>query len=117
MKLTEKDITGAVARKMREDAGLTQTAFWKPLGVKQSVGCKYEQDVQIPHAVRILIVAHYVSGIKIDAGTQEGVAELARLGAIQSKHNQAKTVSRSVSAELAKAVKNLESARDALQSI
>jgi len=117
MNLTEKDITGAVARKLRETAGLTQTAFWEPIGVKQSVGCRYESDIPIPQAVRILLVAHYVSGIKIDAKTQEGVEELARLGAIQSKHNQAKVIAGTVSTDLAKAMKSLQVARDALQSI
>lgn len=110
MNLTEQDITGPIARKLREDAGLTQTAFWEPLGVKQSVGCRYESDIAIPHAVRILMVAHYVSGMKIDTATQEGVAELSRLGAIQSKQTQSKSM-------VAKAIKNLETARDALQSI
>ena len=117
MNLTEKDITGAVARKLRETAGLTQTAFWEPIGVKQSVGCRYESDIPIPQAVRILLVAHYVSGIKIDAKTQEGVEELARLGAIQSKHNQAKVIAGTVRTDLAKAMKNLQVAQDALQSI
>lgn len=117
MKLTEKDITGAMARTIREKAGLTQTAFWEPLGVKQSVGCKYEQDVSIPRSVRILLVAHYVSGFKIDAKTQEGVEELSRLGAIQSKHNQAKVIAGTVRTDLAKAMKSLQVAQDALQSI
>lgn len=117
MNITEKDITGPIARKLREDAGLTQTAFWEPLGVKQSVGCRYESDIPIPQAVRILLVAHYIGGFKIDAATPEGVAELTRLGAIQSKHTQAKAIAGTVRADLAKAMKNLQVAADALQSI
>lgn len=117
MKLTEKDITGATARKLREDAGLTQTAFWGPLGVKQFVGCRYEQDVPIPQAVRILLVAHYVSGMKIDTATHEGVAELAKLGAIQSKHAHAKALTSGVRTDLARAIKSLKTAHDALDSI
>ena len=117
MKLTEKEITGALARQLREEAGLTQTAFWEPLGVKQSVGCRYESDIPIPQAVRILLVAHYVSGIKIDAGTHEGVAELTRLGAIQSKHIHAKALAGAVRVDLARAMKSLKTAHDALDCI
>lgn len=117
MTLTEKDITGAIARKLREEEGLTQTAFWEPLGVKQSVGCRYESDIPIPQAVRILLVAHYVSGVKIDAATPEGVAELSRLGSIQSKQNNAKAIVAHARADMTKAIKNLEVARDALQSL
>ena len=117
MNLTEKDISGPVARSLREASGLTQTAFWEPLGVKQSVGCRYEADVHIPKAVRILLVAHYVSGVRIDAATQEGVSELTRLGAIQSKHNRAKVIAGTVRTDLAKAMKSLQVAADALQSI
>ena len=117
MNLTEQDITGPIARKLREEFGMTQTAFWRPLGVKQSVSCRYEQGVDIPQAVRILLVAHYVGGVKIDAATPEGVAELTLLGAIQSKHNQAKAIAGTVRTDLAKAMKSLQVAADALQSI
>ena len=117
MNLTEKDITGAVARTLREEAGLTQTAFWEPLGVKQSVGCRYESDIPIPQAVRILLVAHYVSGVKIDAATHDGVAELAQLGAIQSNLKEAKTLANAVRSDIAKASKKLQDAHDALQSL
>jgi transcriptional regulator with XRE-family HTH domain len=117
MTLTEKEITGALARQLREQAGLTQTAFWEPLGVKQSVGCRYEADIPIPQAVRILLVAHYVSGIKIDAGTREGVAELSRLGAIQSKHAHARALTSGVRTDLTRAMKSLKTAHDALDSI
>lgn len=115
--ITESEITGALARKLREERGLSQSEFWRPLGVQQSVGCRYESDIPIPQAVRILLVANYVSGIKINAATPEGVAELARLGAIQSKQTKAKAVAGAVRTDLSKAIKNLEVARDALQSL
>ena len=38
--LTEDQITGPVARKMRKFMGLTQKAFWNPVGVQQSVACR-----------------------------------------------------------------------------
>ena len=116
MNLTEKDITGAVARKLRETAGLTQTAFWEPIGVKQSVGCRYESDIPIPQAVRILLVAHYVSGVKIDAATHDGVAELAQLGAIQSNLNKVKWLASAAQTDITIASKKLQDAHDALKT-
>ena len=96
---------------------MTQADFWGAVGVKQSVGARYEQDVPIPQAVRILLVANYVGGVKIDAATPEGVAELARLGSIQSKRSSAKAIAGSVRTDLSKAIQKLEGARDALQSL
>ena len=110
MNLTEPEITGAVARELREKAGLPQTTFWKPLGVHQSSGCKYESGVSlIPKPVRILLVARYVAGLTIDAGTEDGVAELCRLVSSQSKQADAKAIAR--------AAQRLQAAADALQTI
>jgi predicted transcriptional regulator len=117
MTLTEKDITAEVARKLRENAGLTQRAFWEPLGVQQSVGCRYEKDIEIPKSVRILLVARYVSGMTIDAATHDGVAELTKLGAIQSNIKEAKSIASAVRGDLVKASKKLQDAHDALASI
>jgi predicted transcriptional regulator len=117
MHITEQDVTGPIARKLRDDAGLTQAAFWRPLGVQQSVGSRYETDIPIPHAVRILLVARYVAGMRIDAGNVEGVADLIRLGAIQSKQAQSKSIVAHARADMTRAIKNLETARDALQSL
>ena len=85
--LTEDQITGPVARKMRQDMGLTQKAFWNPVGVQQSVACRYELDAgaDIPQAVRILIVARYISGLRIAASTPNEVASLSKLGEAQAK--------------------------------
>lgn len=117
MKLTEKDITGAVAKELREKAKLTQAAFWEPVGVQQSVGCRYEQGGEIPKAARILIVARYVSGVVIDAATTDGVADLARLGEIQSKAIHVKTITKAASADISKAVKSLTDAQQALSNV
>lgn len=117
MRHTENEITGAVARRLREEAGLTQTAFWEPLGVKQSVGCRYEAEVPIPQAVRILLVARYVVGIQIDATTPEGLAELGRLADIQANDAQARATARAVRSDLTKAAKSLQTAANALESI
>lgn len=85
--LTEKDITPAVARNIRLKAGMSQSGFWTPLGVSQSVGCRYEDgQAKIPRSVRILIVATYVAGVKIDTATAGGVQELSKFGALQARN-------------------------------
>lgn len=92
MKLTEKQVTADVARAMRESLGLSQSAFWEPLGVLQSVGCKYEQDVKIPRSVRILLVTTYGAGLKLDTATPEGVEAIEKLAALQNVGNASKAL-------------------------
>lgn len=113
--ITETEITGAYARMLREERGLTQTEFWRPLGVKQSVACRYEHGLSIPRAVRILLVVRYVSGVMIDAGTVDGVEELTQLGSIQAGQSDAKAMADNLRANLSKTIKSLEAARDALR--
>lgn len=85
MILTEKEVTGDVSHDLRRQAGLSQKAFWKPLGVTQSTGCRYESgDLPLPPSVRILLVAVYVCGLSIDAATPDGVEALARLASLQN---------------------------------
>ena len=117
MPLTEQDITGPVVRAMREELGLTQTAFWSQIGVKQSVGCKYEADTPIPQAARILIVANYVSGLKIDARTADGVKELKTLGKIQSSFQKAADAAQDVRGTLDEAAQKIAEARKSLSRI
>jgi transcriptional regulator with XRE-family HTH domain len=81
---TEKEITGVVAKQLREDAGLTQKEFWCPLGLTQSGGSRYEQGKAIPMPTRILIFAAYVAGIRLNASTAAGAAQLVRLAKLQS---------------------------------
>lgn len=70
----ESGITGAVAKKLRLDAGLSQKKFWEPMGKTQSNGHFYEEKGRpIPKAHRILIFAKYVLGLKLDLSTPEGV--------------------------------------------
>lgn len=117
MHLTEKDITAPVAKSLREAAGLTQTAFWEPVGVKQSVGCRYENDIPIPQPVRILLVANYVGGLSINASTQEGVDELAQLAAVQGNKKLAKTAAQSAMGAIDAACQQLQRASDKLSTI
>lgn len=61
----DEEITGAVAKQIREAAGLSQEKFWQPLGVHQSSGCHYEADDKpVPKPVRILLYLRYVRGIE-----------------------------------------------------
>lgn len=118
MKLTEKDITGPVARGIREGLTLSQSAFWNPIGVHQSTGCKYEdQQAKIPKSVRILVVANYVAGVKIDTTTGEGVESLARLGTIQAKDRDLKKSAARAMRALDSAAAEIAGARETIQSI
>lgn len=115
MAFTEKDITGAVARNIRLELKLSQSAFWKPLGVQQSVGARYEGEYnEIPQAVRILIVANYISGLKIDALTTDGVKELKALGKIQSSFQRATDVADTLRGTLDEAAKQISEVRKTL---
>ena len=118
MNLTEPDITGAVARELREKTGLSQRAFWEPLGVHQSSGCQYESSASaIPKPVRILLVARYVAGLDIDASTHQGVASLTNLAPIQSNPADVKALARTMCTTLTTAAQGLQAAADALQTI
>lgn len=117
MKITENTITGPIARDLREKAGMTQAQFWKPLGVQQSVGCRYESDMPIPNAVRILLVATYVAGMSIDTTTDDGVAALERLGTLQAKDRDLKKSAARAIRALDSAAAEIAGARDTIQSI
>ena len=116
--ITEQQVTGAVARDLREKAGLPQRSFWEPLGVHQSRGCQYESGASsIPKPVRILLVARYVTGLHIDASTPDGVAKISRLSSIQANHAEAKASAKAMRSTFHQAAQRLQSIADALQSI
>lgn len=118
MKHTEKEITGPVAKALREAAKMTQGAFWNPIGVHQSVGSKYESaETKIPRSVRILIVANYVAGMKIDTATVASIEALERLGILQAKDRDMKTSTARVLRALDSAAKEIAGARETIQSI
>jgi transcriptional regulator with XRE-family HTH domain len=86
---TEKDITSEAVKRLREKAGLSQSAFWKPLGVGQSGGSRYERGRPMIMPLRTLVYAIYVAGIKIDATTPTGAADLRRLAKLQEMDDAA----------------------------
>jgi transcriptional regulator with XRE-family HTH domain len=98
---TESDVTGAVARRLREQADLSQKAFWGPIGITQSAGCRYENGQRLPRPIRILVFANYVAGLRIDASTPDGASRLSRLGLLQA--SEAATEAVKVGAKLAEA--------------
>lgn len=118
MNPTEKEMTGLAARQLREARGMTQSAFWGPVGVLQSVGARYEQgSAKIPRSVRILLVANYVAGLTVDATTEEAVAGLAKLAAIQASFKEVKSSAASARADLAKASKSIQAASERLAAV
>lgn len=86
---SEKDITGQAAKYLREQANLTQKAFWNSVGLTQSGGCRYEQGQSIPRPIRILIYTIYAAGIRIDATSEAGTSELQRLAKLQASERAA----------------------------
>ncbi len=79
--MNEKQVTGLVAKVLRERAGLSQKAFWGAYDVTQPGGCRYERGLfDIPTPVKRLIFAEHVAGLRVDASTNEAAAELVRKG-------------------------------------
>lgn len=118
MNFTEKEITGPVAKQIREALDMGQAAFWNPLGVPQSSASKYEaKQSKIPKAVRILLVANYIAKLKIAAGTPEELDALRKLGAIQSKDTDLKKSAARALRALDTASAELAGARETIQSI
>lgn len=84
---TEQELDGPATKQLREAAGLTQRDFWTPFGVTQSGGSRYEQGQALPKPLRILIYANYIAGIRLDASSAAGAAELARLAKLQASQD------------------------------
>lgn len=115
--MTETDVTNESARKLRQELGLTQKDFWGPVGVAQSVGARYEDDVKIPRPVRILVVARYVAGLKISAETSEDLADLQLMADVQRKLGTARSLARQVSKDLDGAARHIAAAKASLTGI
>ena len=121
MKITEDQMTGLQARQLRESLGLSQKEFWGAVGVLQSVGARYETGSahipRIPRAVRILLVANYIAGLRIDASTQAGVEELVQHAAIQGSVRSARASTASARSDLDRATKNIQAAKERLANV
>lgn len=53
-------------RELRKKLGLNQSDFWKPLGVTQSGGSRYESERNIPKPIQLLLeIVYGKSGEKL----------------------------------------------------
>jgi predicted transcriptional regulator len=79
-------ITSVKAKEMRSKSGQNQSDFWKPLGVTQSGGSRYESGRGIPRPVQFLLMLKHgnkkerlavleVCGIDLSAVAAEIVAQ------------------------------------------
>ena len=68
-------LTGADALAARQDLGLNQTRFWRPIGVTQSGGSRYESGRKLPQSIQALLLLAY--------GTEDEAAEV--LAAIRAE--------------------------------
>lgn len=86
---TANDLDQVAVMLIRKRLGMTQQAFWEPLGITQSAGCRYETGSPIPTPIRILVFVNYVAGLRTDSFTREGVASLMRLSRLQASETAA----------------------------
>lgn len=112
---TEKDITGAAAKALREQAGETQTAFWRSVGLTQSGGSRYEGGQTIPKPVRMLIFIRYVAGLKMDLSSPEGAEQIVRLANLQA--SELAPQKEKIGEKLNTAMKSIKHARNTLSEI
>ena len=56
-------ITGQFCLELRKRRSLNQSDFWRPLGVTQSGGSRYESGRSIPAPTRKLVCLMYVAGL------------------------------------------------------
>lgn len=62
MEISRPDqITGPIARQMRENMGLTQKQFWGPFGINKSRASGYETEKhEIDEPIQLLVYLHHV---------------------------------------------------------
>jgi hypothetical protein len=96
--LNEAQIDGPAAKWLRDRAGLSQKAFWGAYGVQQPGGWRYERGTRIPFAVRRLIFIEHVAGLKLDASTDQGAAEILRIGQMVAAGEHVKQAERLLAA-------------------
>jgi predicted transcriptional regulator len=66
---------------LRQQLGITQTEFWRPIGVTQSAGSRYENGRGIPKPVHELVRVRYVEQIDTKAIRGEDWAVVSHLKA------------------------------------
>jgi len=81
--VTDQDITGLVARNLRNELGMAQAAFWGAVGVKQPIASRYEAGLRIPDPIKSLLFIRYVAGIEYSPSTVPGAEGLRKLASQQ----------------------------------
>lgn len=112
---TEKQITGSVARALREKSGKSQKEFWQSVGITQSGGCRYEGGAVIPKPIRQLLFIFYVAELKINTSTEDGAQAIIELGELQAsiKANERAKIGQS----LMKVMEHIKSAQAELEKM
>jgi transcriptional regulator with XRE-family HTH domain len=78
--MARKNFTKALnCFELRQQLGLTQTEFWRPLGVTQSAGSRYENGRAVPRPVHELVRVRYVERIDTAAISREDWAVVSHL--------------------------------------
>lgn len=80
----DSEITGHVARKIRQELGLSQAEFWGAIGIRRETGNNYERRGRLTEPVRLLVFAHYIAGIPVN-----DLQELRRVGAVAKAMREA----------------------------
>jgi DNA-binding XRE family transcriptional regulator len=112
---TANDLDQAAVTHLRKELGLTQKAFWEPLGITQSAGCRYEAGQPVPKPIRILVFASHVAGLRMDACTLEGAEQLRRLGRLQA--SEAAANAEKLGATMTEAIGAMRQAQELLAQI
>ncbi len=72
---------------LRTRLGLTQRDFWNPLGITQSGGSRYENDVRgVPEAVWSLLRLQWVEGVDIFLLKRTDVTPICRISFEGGRH-------------------------------
>lgn len=109
----DEQITGAVARQIRQDLGRSQVVFWGAVGIKRDTGNNYERRGRLPEPVRRLVFMKYIAGIPVDAAPDE----LVRVGRLAMSSRSA-IESLAVAKEQARcSAEQLETAIKAIKAI
>lgn len=84
MEITQpQQLTGPIIRGMRNEAGLTQQAFWGPLGVTKSRGSSYEKELhKIDEPVQLLVYLFYVCKMPVNLPHDEMLLAITAINSV-----------------------------------
>ena len=110
---TEADITPATARKLREDAHLSQKEFWESVGSSQASGHWFETEKRkgVPKPLRCLIFLKYVAKLDLNLSDPKEADAAVRIGHEFSARREALRLEREAAAATARANKASQAAK------